>query len=165
MAGSQRDRESDRVGFESTTNYLTTALARIVPDWVAERAVTVRISTEDTRYNVGEPIDINVEFDNRLPVPVQVPTPGKRRWGWSVDGVIEADEAPRYHSGDSLTFQFRAGETKRITTTWDGRFRRETNHGLDRSVPADPGFHTIEAFLATAAPDVRAAATTEIRIG
>ncbi|MFB6236431.1 MAG: hypothetical protein ABEH81_08520 [Halopenitus sp.] len=164
MSGNHRDRDPDRTGFDDTTNYLTAALARIVPTWVARRAVTVSVATDKDTYEPGEPVEITVEFDNRLPVPVEVPTRGQRRWGWAVDDVLEADDATRYVSGDPLTFPFRAGETKTVTTVWNGHFRRTTEDDLDRSEPAEPGEHTIQAFLATAGADERPEATTAIRI-
>jgi len=165
MAGRRRDREVDRTGFDETRNYFTAALARVVPASLAERAVTVRVSTDKSTYDRGEPVAITVEFDNRLPVPVEVSTRGRRRWGWAVDGVLEADETDRYVDRTPLTFRFRAGETKTVTVDWDGRFRRRSPDGLDRSEPAALGTHTIRAFLATAAAGERPAATAEIHIG
>lgn len=145
--------EEDRTGFDGTTNYLTVALAKLVPRWVARRAVSVRVWTDRDEYEAGEPIEITVEFRNRLLVPVEVPTPRRRRWGWTVDGLLEATDERRYVRGDPATFAFRAGERKRITTTWNGRIRRAAEDGMDRSEPAGRGDHTITAFLATRTDD------------
>ena len=154
----------DRTGFDETRNYLTEAVARVVPDRLARRAVTVSVSTDKRAYEQGEPVEITVEFDNRLPVPVEVPTPSQRRWGWAVDGVLEATDEKRYVRGEPLTFAFRGGETKTLTATWNGRFRRTDGDGLDRSEPAGRGEHTITAFLAIDRGGERPEDSTEVRI-
>lgn len=157
--------EEDRTGFDETRNYLTEAVAKVVPDWLARRAVSVSVRTDKEAYEPDEPVEITVEFDNRLPVPVEVPTPNQRRWGWAVDGVLEATDEKRYVSGDPLTFAFRGGETKTVTATWNGRFRRANGDGLDRSEPAERGDHTVTAFLAVDGGGDRPEDSTRIRIG
>ncbi|QLG61478.1 hypothetical protein HUG12_06905 [Halorarum salinum] len=156
----RRRRAEDRTGFDDTTNYLTLALAKLVPRSVARRAVSVAVWTDRDEYEPGEPVEITVEFHNRLPVPVEVPTPRRRRWGWTVDGLLEATDERRYVRGEPATFAFRAGERKRVTTAWNGRVRRSSDDDMDRSEPAGAGEHTITAFLATRTDDPPADETT-----
>lgn len=154
----------DRTGFDTTKNYLTDALATFVPNWLARRAVSVSVSTDKEVYEQGEPVEITVRFKNRLPVPIEVPTPRQRRWGWAVDGVLEATDEKRYVRGKPLTFGFRAGETRTVTATWNGYFRRQNGADLDRSECADRGEHTITAFLAIHDDGERPTDSTRIRI-
>lgn len=157
--------DRDRLGFDETTNYVTRALSRLVPDWIARRAVTVSVDTSKTLYRPGEPVDIVVEFQNRLPVPVSVPTVERRLWEWRVDGVLEATDEPRYVDRSPGSFEFRGGERKRIVHRWNGRFRRrEGVDGLPTSEPAAPGEHTIGVSLATSEPDERSTDSTTITV-
>jgi hypothetical protein len=155
----------DRTGFDETTNYLTAALGRVVPHAVARRAVAVSVRTDADTYAPDEPVTIAVSIRNRLPVPIEVPTATRRRWGWAVDGVVEATDEQRYVRPERSTLSLRAGETRRVTATWNGRFRRTGGaDGLDRSVPAEPGTHTVAAFVGVREPDGRHEDVTTIRI-
>lgn len=156
--------DADRLGFDETKNYLTDAVAKVVPNALARRAVAVRVSTDRTAYEVGEPVTIHVEFKNRLPVPVRVPTPRQRRWGWEVDGMLEATEERRYVSETPGTFQFRAGERKRFSVEWNGHFRRSEDDGMDVSRPASRGDHRITAYLAITVDGSRPEDSTTVRI-
>ncbi|MGM0606370.1 MAG: hypothetical protein ACQETB_11965 [Halobacteriota archaeon] len=143
--------DDDRLGFDETTDYLAVALSKFVPNWLAKRAVTVSVSTDRDEYERGEPVDIVVEFTNRLPIPVEVPTPQHRLWGWTVDGLLEATDENRHIRSTPARFAFRGGERKRIVRRWHGRFRRvgtNEHDGLDRSVLPEPGEYEITAFLA-----------------
>ncbi len=150
---------ADRTGFETTTNYISTALAKLVPAHIAKRAIAVDIKTDKTRYQPGEPVTITAIFNNRLPVPVDVPTQQQRKWGWTIDGIIEATVERRYLRDSTQTFSFRAGETKRIDTRWDGRIR---DREAGTATLPDRGRHTIGVFLGT---ERRPTTTTEIQIG
>lgn len=156
--------DSERLGFDETRNYLTDAVAKFVPNAVARRAVAVGVSTDRETYEVGEPVTIHVEFKNRLPVPIRVPTPRQRRWGWEVDGLVEGTDERRYVSDTPATFLFRAGERKRFSIEWNGHFRRTEEGGMDVSRPASRGDHRITAYLATNANEERPEDSTTIRI-
>ena len=146
-----REEERDRTGLEDTTNWLGTFLGRFVPQWLARRAIAVAVTTDATRYETGDPVEITVKFRNRLPVPVVVSTPERRLWGWSVDGVLEASDEPRRESTAAGVFAFRARETKTARWTWRGRFKRTGDPGggePTRWELADPGEHEIRAFVA-----------------
>lgn len=158
------DGDADRLGFDETRNYVSDAVAKFVPNALARRAIEVDVSTDKTAYEVGETVRIQVEFKNRLPVPVRVPTPRQRRWGWEVDGVVEATNERRYASDTPSTFQFRAGERKRFSVEWNGHFREAGEDGMDVSRPASRGDHVITAFLATTTGGERPEASTSIRI-
>lgn len=164
MSSTNRRDDADRTGFDDTRNYLSAAFGRILPATLAHRAVTVSVTTDAATYAVCEPVEITVQLRNRLPVPVEVVTRTRRPWGWRVDGVLEASDERRYVRAAPTTVGFRAGETKRTTVQWDGRVRRVTEDGLDRSVPAAPGEHVISAFLPVEDPAPRHEAETRIRI-
>lgn len=149
--------DDDRFGFPG--NYFSTALRGLVPQAVARRAISVRVRTDERRYRAGESVEIDIEFRNRLPVPVSVETPKRRLWGWSVDGLLEASERPNYERASPAGFEFRAGECKRIRRTWDGRFERD---GESARESAGPGEYEIAAFVATADRRPRDATTITI---
>jgi hypothetical protein len=162
--GRRQDSENT-TGFEDTKNYLSDALGRIIPKRVARRAVTVEVETDQTEYARGEPVAITVRLRNRLPAPVELETTTRRRWGWRVDGVLEASDERRYLRDEPGVIGFRAGETKVATATWNGRFRRTADtDGLDRSVLAEPGDHTVSAFVPVPDADERHEDATQIRI-
>lgn len=161
-----RGKESDRHGFEETTSYLSKALGSLVPQWLARRAIAVEVTTDADRYEPGEPVEITVEFENRLPVPVTVETPRRRLWGWTIDGELSASDEPRYASATPAALSFRPRERKRVVRTWHGRFKRvgSIEGGATAEwVPAKPREYEIRAFLAT--EDRRPADATTIRIG
>lgn len=146
----------DRTGLDETANYLALALSKFVPGWLARRAVTVSVTTDRDTYRIGEPVTIVVEFKNRLPLPVSVPTPESRLWGWTVDGLLEATDERRYTTETPSSFEFRGGERKRVVHEWNGRLRRTgSDDAPDVSEPVAPGEHEIRAFLATGSPDDR----------
>ncbi|WP_227355193.1 hypothetical protein [Haladaptatus salinisoli] len=137
----------DPMGFDQNVDYLGRAVRAVVPQWVARRGIAVTVSTDRTRYAVGDEIRISVEFENRFPFPVSVETPRRRLWGWEVDGELEASDESYYVRDRPNAFHFRARERKRVRATWDGRFERTDRSS--RRVPAEPGEHTIAAYLAT----------------
>lgn len=163
MAGRHHDSD-DRTGFDATRNYLSDALGRVVPERVARRAVTLDVETDQAEYARGESVAITVRMRNRLPIPVELETVTRRPWGWRVDGVLEASTEQRYVRTEPAVVRFRAGETKTTTVTWNGRFRRPTDEGLDRSVLAEPGDHTVSAFLPVDDPRPHHEDATRIRI-
>lgn len=157
--------DDDRFGFDETTNYFTRALSNLVPNSVARRAVTVSVATPKDSYQRGESVDIVVEFTNRLPIPISVPTVERRLWEWRVDGVLEATDEPRYVDRSPGSFAFRGGERKRVVHRWNGRFRRtEGVDGLPTSEPVAPGEHTISVSLTTADRGERPGDATTITV-
>ena len=164
MVDRRHDSETDRTGFDETKNYLSTALGRVVPRVVARRAIDVTVSTDAAEYAPDEPVAITVEIRNRLPIPIEVPTTTRRSWGWAVDGVLEATDERRYVRAEESALSLRAGETKRATATWNGRFRRTADRGLDRSVRAERGDHTVSVFVPVPDGDDRHEDATRIRI-
>lgn len=153
------DRE-DRHGFDETRNYLAGALGRFVPQRLARAALHVAVETDRERYARGEPIAITATFTNRLPVPITVRTPRQRRWGWSVDGELEASDETRFTRSKPSSFGFRPRERKRIEWEWDGRFERTAER---QWVPAEPRAYEITAFVALDG-DTRPSATTTVWI-
>lgn len=154
--------EVDRTGFDDTVNHLTAALGRLVPQWLARRAIAVRVSTDRSRYAPGDPVRITVEFRNRLPVPVTIKTPQQRLWGWAVDGDLEASDERRYLSDTSATMTFRGRERKLVSRRWQGSLKRTGSP--DRWEEPTPGDHEISAFVAVEGRP-RPEDTTTIEIG
>lgn len=139
-------------------------LAPFVPTRVARRAVSVSIDLEERVHDRGTPVEFTVEFENRLPIPIEIPVPGSRRWGWTIDGELEATDERRFTRATPSTFSFRAGERKRASVVWNGRFARTREDGLDESVVPDPGEHEIRAFVATPEGSDRPSDATTIRL-
>jgi hypothetical protein len=142
---------ADPFGFDENRNVLAEALGRLVPQWVARRALTVSVETDRDTYAVDERVRFRVTVRNRLPVPVVVETPDRRLWGWTVDGELEASDEPRFddpRSDTPGTLTLRGGQRLVVDRTWRGRFRRVRGDGPTRWVPADPGRHELGVFLA-----------------
>lgn len=150
----------DRHGFKENRNYLAAAVGKFVPQRLAQRGVTVSVTTDAKHYTPDEPITITATFTNRLPVPIAIRTPQQRLWGWNVDGELEASDETRYMRAKPGSFDFRPNERKCVTWEWDGRFER-TDEG--RWVPAEHNEHNITVFIALD-KDTRPSATTIIRI-
>lgn len=165
---STRSAADEPTGGDSDRSRYTTAtfLAALVPAAVRRRAIGVSVETDRTVYERGDPVGITVTFRNRLPVPVEVPTPRQRRWGWTVDGELEATDERRYVRDRPSSFAFRGGERKRVSVTWNGRFERTAGRPADHheSVVPDPGDHEIRAFVATHADRYRPSDSTTIRL-
>ena len=149
-------------GLEDAQGMLTRGLARFVPAPVARRAVAVSVETDREGYDRGEPVEITVTFTNRLPIPVAVPTPQRRRWGWTLDGELEASDERRYTRPSPSTFAFRAGERKRVSVVWSGRLER--TDGVHESVLPAPGTYEIGAFVATREGTYRPSDATTVEI-
>ncbi|GAA0206872.1 hypothetical protein [Halobaculum roseum] len=156
-----RSGETDRYGFDDTRDHLGAAVSRLLPGRLLRRGLSVSVETDGDVYAPGDPIGVRVELRNAYPVPVEVATASRRRWGWEIDGLLEGSDEPRRDPGGRGALAFRARERKSFAWTWDGRVKQVTDD-RERSVPLDPGEHELRAFLATASE--RPAATTTFRI-
>lgn len=154
--------EADRFGFDDTRDYLGAALSRLIPRRFVRHALAVSVETDRDSYAPGDPVEIRATIRNRYPVPVEIGTTSRRRWGWSVDGLLEASDEPRRDPGGTGAFSFRAREPKTITWTWDGLVKRVDSDGTARWEPLSPGEHHFRVYVATAAE--KPAATTTICI-
>lgn len=154
------DERKSRHGIDDTQDHVRRLLGSFVPQWLARRAVVVDVRTDADRYDAGVPVEITITFRNRLPVPMTVETPGKRLWGWTVDGELEASDEPRKRSTDGGSIAFSPRGRKVLTRTWDGRFKRVDDR--TRWVPAEPSTYEVGAFLALG--EQRPADTATIRI-
>lgn len=162
-AGPHSRRDAGLEAAEST--YALTAglgLERFVPAAVARRAIDVAVETDRAVYARGDPVEITVTFRNRLPLPVAVPTPRQRPWGWRVDGELEATDERRYVRDRPSSVSFRGGERKHATVTWNGRLERTGDR--HESIVPDPGAYEIEAFVATHADRYRPSDSTVIEL-
>ncbi|ELY46337.1 hypothetical protein [Natronorubrum sulfidifaciens] len=169
MVGPQPSHDTDvddEFGLESEDSRytVTTFLSALVPTALARRAIAISLETEQAVYEPDESVEFTVEFTNRLPVPVAVPTPRQRRWGWTVDGDLEASDERRFTRDRPSTFRFGGGERKRVTVTWNGRLER-VEEGVHESVVPEPGEYEIRAFIATRETRHQPSDAATIRIG
>ena len=154
--GLERDRDDSRFT-------VATFLSSLVPAALARRAVAVSISTDREVYARDDPVEITVDFENRLPIPVSIPTPRRRRWGWTIDGDLEASDERRYVRDRPSAFRFDAGERKQVRFTWHGRLER-TGGDRHESVVPDPGTYELRAFVASPEDRYRPSDSTTIRL-
>lgn len=153
-------READQFGFDESRNVVADSIGKFVPQWVARRALSLRLETDRTHYRQGEPVTFRVTIHNRLPLPVTIATETRRLWGWAVDGNLEASDEARYQSDTPGTFTFRANERKVVERTWNGRLK----HVGERTTWEVPsrGTHELEAFVGIDTPGARDAVEFEI---
>ena len=142
---------SNSVRSETDDSRYTTAtfLSALIPTALARRVIRVSVETDRDVYDRNDPVEITVDFKNPLPVPVKIPTPEQRRWGWTIDGQLEASDERRYTRDRPSSFDFRGGERKQTTFTWNGRFERDRDGSYRESVIPDPGEYEIRVFVAT----------------
>ena len=161
---SDRNEDRDRFGFDKTENELTDLLGRFVPQFVAQRVITVSVSVPDREFAVGDPVPFTVEIKNRLPVPVTVRTPTRRLWGWEVDGDLGASDEPTYAGDTPSQFALEGGDHLVIEREWSGRFKRTGRDGeRTEYVLPERGVHEIAAFVATKDPQPRGSVEIELR--
>jgi hypothetical protein len=144
------DGEADEFGFDRDPSVFTRGFEKLVPGRLARWALDVSVETDRETYRVGETVQITISISNRLPVPVEVPIDGRRIWGWSVDGFVDATDEPLYEPRRPRSFSLRAGETRTFTRAWRGRIKR--NGTPTRWEEALPGEHEIVAFVSTEPP-------------
>lgn len=142
------DRDDDRLGFGETRDYLGAAVSRLLPRRLVLRALSISVTTDRDSYAPGDAVDVSVEVRNRFPVPIEVETDSRRRWGWTVDGLLEASDEPRRDPGGVGVLSFRARETKRFEWTWDGLVKH-VEDGSARWYPLEQGEHELRAYVAT----------------
>lgn len=147
----RRTDEPDRYGFDDNRNFITELVGKLVPVWVARRAVDVEVVVPRREYARGESVEFTVEIRNRLPVPVSVPTPQLRLWGWELNGELEASDEVTYSSDEPGQLALAGGEVKRIPQTWNGRLKRTgaAANGQAEWVLPERGTHRLSAFVAT----------------
>lgn len=131
-------------------NLFTRGLSNLVPRSVGRRAVAISVETGRDEYKLGDPVEITVTLTNRIPVPIDLVTSGRRVWGWRVDGLLEASDELLHEAPEPRSFSLQAAETMAFEFEWDGRFKRDGTP--TRWEQADPGEHEIEAFLAIDPP-------------
>lgn len=133
----------------------------LLPQWLHDRAITVRVTTPQSVYQRGDAVPVVVRMKNSLPVPVTVQTRSPLPWNWYVDGHPEASHVPEEPPAEPGQFTFDRGERKTFRREWNGTFRVSD----DRWEDAAPGEHTISAALDVERPAERSLADeTTIRI-
>ncbi|XVH32418.1 hypothetical protein ACNS7O_04325 [Haloferacaceae archaeon DSL9] len=159
---SESDASVDPFGFDdSGSTLLTRGLRALVPQWLGRRALAVGIETDRDVYEREDPIEITIRIRNRLPLPIVVETTTQQTWLWAVDGLPAASDEVVYRSETPGGLELRGGETKAISRTWDGRFKRVGDR--TRWEAAEPGDHSISARVAVAPTPKTATTTVTIR--
>ena len=164
--GGERPQSADAFGLErddDSRSSVSRFLSALVPEALARRAIAVSIETDRDVYARDEPVEITVDFKNRLPVAVSVPTPRRRKWGWTIDGALEASDERLYVRDRPSAFRFRGGERKQVRVTWHGRFERTAGEQRESVVP-EPGTYELCAFVATREGVYRPSDATTIRL-
>lgn len=165
MDSTRRAADVDRQGFDENRNYLAELVGKVVPRWLAHRAVTIEVSTERRVYDLGDPVPFTVAIRNRLPVPVSIPTPQPRLWGWAVDGTLEATDEAVYTSDTSGQLTLDSREVRHIDQVWNGRLEHTGSgpNGRSEWVLPDPGTHELSVFIATKEPRATDSIELELR--
>ncbi|WP_394740853.1 hypothetical protein [Natronococcus roseus] len=159
-----RTGRSERSGADDDSRYTTaTFLAALVPTALARRLLRVSVETDRQVYDRDDPVEITVEFKNPLPVPIDIPTPEQRRWGWTIDGLLEASDESRYTRSRPSSFSFGGGERKRTSFVWNGRFERHRGDYRESVVP-NPDEYEIRVFVATHEGSFRPSDSTTVTI-
>lgn len=135
MNGERPSRSDDTPGF----------LSRLIPNALALRWLDVDLRAPG-QVTVGESTEFLFQVRNRLPVPVSLTLPTSRLWGWTVDGVDEADARGYQPPESPRTVTFKRRERRTFSDTWDGTVRRPSDGG-DRWEP-HVGACTLTAYLA-----------------
>ncbi|WP_254528405.1 hypothetical protein [Natrinema gelatinilyticum] len=131
------------------------------PTRLRHRAISVSVSTDDRRYDLGEPVELTVTFRNRLPFPIRIRTDSPNRWTWAVDGLREASQVPRTVPDRPAVFSFDRRERKRFRRRWPQRIQVAD----DRWTPVDTGTYMLEARISRSdATDRGLVDRTEIEI-
>ncbi|MDF9745434.1 hypothetical protein [Natrinema salsiterrestre] len=131
------------------------------PRALRHRAIAVSVSTDERRYAHGEPVEITVEFRNRLPFPIRIRTDSPERWHWTVDGHRNASQVPRMVPDRPAAFSFGRNERKRFRRRWPQRIQVAD----DEWELVDPGSYVIDARVTRDdASDRGLAARSEIEI-
>ncbi|WP_222919815.1 hypothetical protein [Natrinema sp. SYSU A 869] len=109
------------------------------PIAVRHWAIDVTVSTDERRYEPDEPVEIVVEFRNRLPFPVRIRTDSPNRWRWTVNGLRDASRVAQTVPDRPVAFSFARRERKRFRRQWHQRIQISD----DKWDPIEPGVHTI----------------------
>ena len=114
-----------------------------MPVALRNRAIAVSIATDRDVYDRGEPVTVEIEFRNRLPVPVRLRTESPELWTWSVDGATAASRLEREIPDRPGAFSFARSERKRFSREWPQRIRVTE----DEWEPVEPGRYVLEARI------------------
>lgn len=121
----------------------------LTPKALRRRAVSVRISTPESTYAVGERVPFLVEMHNALPFPVSLETRSPLLWSWSVDGHREAVLSPEEPPQEAGRLSFGRGERKRFRRGWNGMFQVSDTEWEE----ATRGEYTLSAAINVDAPE------------
>ncbi|WP_423744046.1 hypothetical protein V5735_13795 (plasmid) [Haladaptatus sp. SPP-AMP-3] len=136
-------------------------VAGLVPNSVALRCLSVELRAP-REIVVGEPARFMFRVENRFPIPLSVRLPTSKLWGWSVNGIPEADERGFEPPETPRTVAFRRQGVRLFEGTWDGQIRRAGDDGdVWRPIP---GTQTLSAFLATDTDRQNLADSVEISV-
>lgn len=135
----------------------------LMPMALRNRAIDVRVETDQPAYDPGEDVHFRVQFRNRIPFPVLLPTASPIMWHWAIDDRPKASDVPEPEPpGGKRLLRFRRSETKSFTRRWQQQFKVAE----DQWDPAEPGEYTLSAWINVPDAEARtlfAETTIEIR--
>ncbi|THE64417.1 hypothetical protein D8Y22_13480 [Salinadaptatus halalkaliphilus] len=112
----------------------------LLPRRLRTRAITVSVRTDADVYHRGDPVAVEIDLRNRLPVPIRLRTDSPNVWTWTVDGEpVDARDVPDRPG----SIHFDRGERKRFHRRWSQRVRVRDREWK----PVEPGTYTIAARL------------------
>lgn len=141
---SPRERSSDDRPQSMRSVPSTWISRRVLPGWLRDRAVSVRIETASDSMPIRSAVPFRVHIRNRLPVPVTMRTLSSLFWEWSVDGLDQASEYPTQPGdpeGDSFTLS--RGQRLKFDREWNGMFQVAE----DEWEWAEPGEYTLSVRI------------------
>lgn len=121
----------------------------LVPQRLARRAVSVRVSTPRAAYERGGVVPVRIEMRNPLPIPVTIDTRSPVPWSWAVDGHRDASHVPEPIPETDGRFVFDRGERKQFSRRWHGAFRTSETEWEDAAL----GEHRISVGLSVDDPE------------
>lgn len=114
-----------------------------LPTGLRARAIEVSVETDHEVYAPDQPVNFFVEFRNRFPTPISIPTTSPVPWTWDVNGLEQASKVDDDVPERADLFEFSRGERKQFSRRWTQRVRESES---EWSV-ADPGEYTLTVSI------------------
>lgn len=115
----------------------------LMPRALRDRAISVSVQTDKSRYDREETVLFRVTLRNRIPFPVAVKTRSPVLWNWAVDGVEQATHLPEDPPDEPGLLRFSRSERKTFERRWPQRI--QDREGRWKAV--DGGEYGISAWI------------------